>query len=173
MSRYSRRMSRSVPSDAGEPESPTRRNRTHARKRLLEVLRATGMHPSAIELHQTLLAELPRMSLGTVYRNLDVLVEQGEIEVVASADGPLRYDGNVSPHHHFTCERCASICDVDMPAPRQVAAQLRRRRRELEVHRIRIEFIGLCGACSDRSTQADRKGERSWLSSKAARRITI
>jgi Fe2+ or Zn2+ uptake regulation protein len=129
---------------------PRRLNRTAQRERLLEVLRASQEHPTAAQLHRALLAEFPRLSLGTVYRNLDVLVDQGEIDVVPAPSGVLRYDGNRAPHHHFSCEACGGILDIELPAPRRLAARIARER-ALRVRKVRIEFIGLCSACSDRA----------------------
>jgi Fe2+ or Zn2+ uptake regulation protein len=129
---------------------PRRLHRTAQRERLLAVLRASEEHPTAAQLHRALLADFPRLSLGTVYRNLDVLVDQGEIEVVPAPSGVLRYDGNRSPHHHFSCESCGGILDIELPMPRRLAARLQRER-ALRVHKVRIEFIGLCSACSDRA----------------------
>jgi Fe2+ or Zn2+ uptake regulation protein len=135
---------------ASSAARPRRLHRTAQRARLLEVLRASEAHPTAAQLHRQLLAEFPRLSLGTVYRNLDVLVDQGEIDVVPAPSGVLRYDGNRAPHHHFSCEACGGILDSELPAPRRLAARLQRERR-LHVRKVRIEFIGLCSACSDRA----------------------
>jgi Fe2+ or Zn2+ uptake regulation protein len=123
-----------------------RRNRTRQRQRLLEVLRASRAHPTAAELHAALLPELPRLSLATVYRNLDVLVSEGEIEPVASAGPALRYDANREPHHHFNCESCGCIQDVDLTPPRGLRMRLRRDH-ALEASRLRIDFYGLCSEC--------------------------
>ena len=139
---------------------PRRLHRTAQRARLLEVLRASEQHPTAAQLHRALHGEFPRLSLGTVYRNLDVLVDQGEIDVVPAPSGVLRYDGNRAPHHHFSCEACGGILDIELPAPRRLAARLARER-ALRVRKIRIEFIGLCSACSDRADDVKTtKGDR-------------
>jgi len=128
-----------------EPPRP-RRNRTRQRQRLLEVLRATAAHPTAAELHESLLPELPQLSLATVYRNLEVLVSEGAVEPVASSGRALRYDANVEPHHHFNCESCGRIQDVELTPPRQLLVRLRRDH-ALEASRVRIDFYGLCTDC--------------------------
>ena len=125
---------------------PRRRNRTRQRRRLLELLRASESHPTAADLHQALLTEFPRISLGTVYRNLDVLASEGQVEVVPSAGGPLRYDGNPHPHHHMTCERCGRISDVELEVPAHLAGALQREH-AFDVRRVRIDFTGLCRVC--------------------------
>jgi Fur family peroxide stress response transcriptional regulator len=99
------------------------------------------------------------VSLGTVYRNLRLLVAQG---LVKELPGPhARFDGNVSEHHHFTCLTCGSISDVQGPATEphsralcgRVAAQS-----GFSVTHHRIEFYGRCLECHRR---AGRKSARS------------
>jgi len=128
------------------PASKPRRNRTRQRQRLLEALRATSSHPTAAELHESLLPELPQLSLATVYRNLEVLVAEGLVEPVASSGPALRYDANIEPHHHFNCEACGRIQDVELTPPRGLLVRLRRDH-ELEASRLRIDFYGLCTEC--------------------------
>jgi Fe2+ or Zn2+ uptake regulation protein len=128
-----------------------RRNRTVQRERLLEILRSTDTHPSAADLFEGLRAEFPRISLGTVYRNLEVLVCEGSIEQVPSRSGVMRYDANPRPHHHFVCESCGDIRDLDIRLPRALAARLERRYK-LRAERIRADFFGLCESCSDRES---------------------
>lgn len=57
----------------------------------------------------------PKLSLGTVYRNLKLLSEAGEIQRLSCGDGIDRFDATVAPHCHFLCDKCGSVQDVDMP----------------------------------------------------------
>jgi Fe2+ or Zn2+ uptake regulation protein len=133
----------------GAPESP-RRNRSRQRDRILDWLRATDSHPSAAQIHAALAPETPGLSLGTVYRNLEVLVADGRAEEVSCAGGPARYDANVDPHHHFTCDGCGRILDVEVPVPRSLAKRLAGEQ-GLHARRISITFYGLCSECSEHS----------------------
>ena len=99
------------------PEPAPRRHQTRQRARILAWLRATDSHPTALQTHEALVRELPNLSLGTVYRNLEVLVSEGAIDEVASAGTGVRYDGNPKPHHHFICESCGAIDDLHLQAP--------------------------------------------------------
>ncbi|HXX48936.1 MAG TPA: transcriptional repressor [Myxococcota bacterium] len=128
-----------------QPPRGYRRHRTRQRERVLAFLRASEEHPTAAQTHQALLRELPSLSLGTVYRNLEVLVSEGVVEEVPSAGG-TRYDGNPKPHHHFICEHCGAIDDLHLVAPRSLAQKLRRARGR-RASRIKIDFFGLCEAC--------------------------
>src|SRR5882724_8147083 len=86
---------------------------TGPRRVVLEVLRGTDAHPTAESVHRLVRRRLPRVSLGTVYRNLRLLVAEG---LAAEIPGPhARFDANMDAHHHFTCVRCGRIVDVDGP----------------------------------------------------------
>jgi Fe2+ or Zn2+ uptake regulation protein len=76
------------------------------------IVKAAHDHPSAEEVHRRVRRKLPRVSLGTVYRNLQKLAAQQQIRVVQLADRATRYDGMLEEHDHFTCERCDSVTDL-------------------------------------------------------------
>lgn len=96
---------------------------------------------------------MPLLSLGTVYRNLEVLVSEGRVNEVPSPVGAARYDGNVEPHHHFNCEGCGRILDVALPVPRGLGKRLTGEL-GLEARRIQISFFGLCSNCEPAGSDA-------------------
>ncbi|MEE8558986.1 MAG: transcriptional repressor [Myxococcota bacterium] len=126
----------------------TRRNWSRQRTRILELVRASPEHPTAARVHGALRGLDPHLSLGTVYRNLEILSAQGEIRAVPTPNGSTRYDGNPKPHHHFTCEACGEIVDVDLRLPAGLTTRVRRRY-GVKPTRFRIDFYGLCGSCTD------------------------
>jgi Fur family peroxide stress response transcriptional regulator len=128
------------------PTARRRRNRSTQRERILAWLRATDSHPTAAEIHAALLPQIPRLSLATVYRNLDVLVADGRIEAVPGAGAALRYDANPAAHHHFVCEDCGRIRDLYGPRSRNLARRLAREQ-GLHATRVHIDFYGRCPAC--------------------------
>lgn len=71
-------------------------------------------HPTAETVYTNIREEFPNISLGTVYRNLALLSEIGEIQKLATGIGPDRFDGNPAPHYHFTCNRCGQVLDLDV-----------------------------------------------------------
>ena len=83
--------------------------RKNSRKRaaILEALAAVTEHPTAEMLYNRLKPRYPELSLGTVYRNLSVLAEEGLVVTVARVDGQERYDARTEPHAHFVCRRAA------------------------------------------------------------------
>lgn len=89
----------------------------------------------------------PQVSLGTVYRNLEVLVAEGEVREVLVAGRPARYDARIDPHHHFCCDVCGAIVDVDLQVPRSLGRRLALDH-GLAARRIHVSFHGLCPGCS-------------------------
>lgn len=128
-----------------------RRNRSRQREAILDWVRQTDSHPTAAEIHRALVPKSSALSLGTVYRNLEILVADGVVDEVPSAVGATRYDGNVLPHHHFNCDLCGQIFDVDLPEPRGLARRLESEH-GFRATRLRISFSGACPTCAERTT---------------------
>lgn len=78
------------------------------------VLCSTKSHPDAEWVYGEAKRHMPSISLGTVYRNLGELVENGSAIVVRADDGKLHYDGDVSAHQHFVCSGCGRILDLSL-----------------------------------------------------------
>lgn len=69
-------------------------------------------HPTAETIYSCLREKQPHLSLGTVYRNLSLLTELGEIRKISTGDGPDHFDGDTSLHHHFICRQCRRVIDL-------------------------------------------------------------
>lgn len=133
---------------------------TRQRQLILEVLRSTRSHPTADWLYQQVRKKMPNVSLGTIYRNLHILEEQGLIQEIHHAGQQSRYDGNPAPHYHFTCVQCQQVLDVDLPTERRLERELKQRMPELEVLGHNIEFYGRCPRCvEERREKAAEGGE--------------
>jgi Fe2+ or Zn2+ uptake regulation protein len=88
----------------------TKERLTSQKQIILDYLKGVKTHPSAEKVYNEVKKKLPRISKGTVYRNLELFSENNEILKI---QGEIkRFDGDVSPHHHFICERCDKIFDV-------------------------------------------------------------
>ncbi|MDR0675873.1 MAG: transcriptional repressor [Elusimicrobiota bacterium] len=72
-------------------------------------------HPDANTIYQNLKLEYPSISLGTVYRNLSILANLGEISKLSCVDGVEHFDGYTKPHYHLVCKKCNKIIDLDFP----------------------------------------------------------
>lgn len=71
-------------------------------------------HPTAETIYLGIKEEFPNISLGTVYRNLSLLADIGEILKISTNNGPDRFDGNICPHYHFFCKECGQVLDLEM-----------------------------------------------------------
>ena len=87
----------------------------HSKKRdtILQVIRSTDCHPSAEWIYNQVKPVYPDISLGTVYRNLSLFEQNGDIIAVATVAGQKRYDATTKPHTHFICECCGSVIDIE------------------------------------------------------------
>ena len=127
-------------------------SKKHFRKRdaILTYLRSTTNHPSAETVFTQLKAEIPDLSMGTVYRNLNLFKAQGLAISVATVKGVERFDGNTDPHVHFICQDCDAVIDLmDMEVPeslKEVAAQCCGG----QVTECQLSFTGLCKSCLDK-----------------------
>ena len=79
------------------------------REAIKQYLASTCEHPTADTVYMNIRGTYPNISLGTVYRNLNLLAEQGEIIKINCQDGSDRFDANVMPHYHFLCNECGKI----------------------------------------------------------------
>lgn len=84
------------------------------REAIKEYLMNTKDHPTADTVYMHIREQYPNISLGTVYRNLNLLASQGEIIKINCNDGSIRFDGNSGPHYHFVCNRCNKVMDLEM-----------------------------------------------------------
>jgi len=137
------------------PHRKLRRN-TPQRKVLLEELRKVSSHPTAAELYELVRRRMPKISLGTVYRNLELLTESGTIQKLATGRAEARFDGDPGRHYHVRCVRCGRVDDVhDLPEdlldsePKELAGY--------EILGHRLEFLGICPECGDRRTTDDSR----------------
>jgi len=111
-----------------------------------DALRGDHSHPGADEIYQRVRRALPRISLGTVYRNLQRLVEERKIRMFLLGERVARYDPMVVEHDHFICQRCGRVEDVLLPRDRRVdLAPLVDRGFTITAHSLAIH--GLCQKC--------------------------
>lgn len=82
------------------------------RELVLNLVKASFSHPTAEEVYEQAKAVEPSISLGTVYRNLKCLAENGDLVTLETMDKKLHYDGHVDSHRHFICKKCGKIVDL-------------------------------------------------------------
>jgi len=103
--------------------------------------------PSADEIYKVVRRRLPRISLGTVYRNLEVLAQMGEIQKLELSGSIKRYDWNTNKHYHIRCVRCDRVDDAPIAPLKQLEGELYEST-VFEIIGHNLEFIGLCPECS-------------------------
>lgn len=117
------------------------------RERIRQLVQSTETHPTAEWVYDRLKGEIPGLSLGTVYRNLKLLSEQGEIARADLGDGIDRFDCRTENHYHFVCLSCGTIHDLHVP----VSAELEQAAAAETSFRITghtARFYGYCSRCS-------------------------
>jgi Fur family peroxide stress response transcriptional regulator len=98
-----------------KPAGKKSRN-TRQRTVIMEILRKSGYHPTAEAIYHEARKVLPNISLGTVYRNLNFLREQGQVrEIRTDCDSSSRFEGKCPPHAHFHCTNCQAVLDLPLP----------------------------------------------------------
>lgn len=123
----------------------TARRSTRQRRLVLEAVVETKSHPTAEWVYAAVRRALPRVSLGTVYRNLQVLVEEGKLKSFVR-DGLIRYDADLDPHDHFSCERCGLLLDIPR-APETLPGERRLKAQGYSISGRTLEYHGLCRKC--------------------------
>ena len=131
----------------------SRRN-TRQRQVVLEELRRLPSHPTATELYEITRRRLPKISLGTVYRNLELLTEMGLIRKLETSGSEARFDGNLERHYHVRCVRCGRMDDAhglpDSPVEERVKSP-----NGYKILGSRLQFIGICPKCKDQPGSGD------------------
>lgn len=118
---------------------------------MLRAALASGDHPTAEQIFETVRRDLPRISLGTVYRNLQRLVAEGRLALAPVDDRSARFDPTLAPHDHFVCEGCGRIFDVAREPLEQEILQQRLQRRGFEIRAHTLSIYGRCPDCRESS----------------------
>ncbi|HSR37059.1 MAG TPA: transcriptional repressor [Desulfurivibrionaceae bacterium] len=125
--------------------SPALRN-TKQRQIILDALMGVTSHPTADDLYQMVRRRLPRISLGTVYRNLETMAELGLIQKLEVGGTQKRFDGNAATHYHVRCQQCGRVDDLDLALKAEVEQEAAAKT-HFTILRHRLEFTGLCPDC--------------------------
>jgi Fe2+ or Zn2+ uptake regulation protein len=114
---------------------------------VFQALQGDPTHPFADEIYRRVRKKLPRISLATVYRNLQRLVEEGKIRAVLLGERVARYDPETSDHDHFICESCGRVIDLFLEPTRQVdLTSLANDGYVVTTHKLTV--YGLCRECT-------------------------
>ena len=129
--------------------------KTKQRETILEVLKGTNHHPNASWIYEQVRKKMPHISLGTVYRDLKLLAQEGEISELGLAGALIRFDGNSSNHYHFRCLKCSRIFDIDEPVDLEMDNRVAQKT-GFKVSYHCLEFRGICQDCRSRNPLAHK-----------------
>jgi Fe2+ or Zn2+ uptake regulation protein len=126
---------------------------TPQREAIFRALYGNVAHPTAEAVYEVVAAEMPMISLKTVYQTLHELAELGEVELLDLGTGATRVDPNTGePHHHLVCERCGKVRDVAVDV--ELADVPPALRQGFTVARADVIFRGRCDECASPVTFA-------------------
>lgn len=107
-------------------------------------------HPTADALYMSIREEFPNISLGTVYRNLNLMVEMGEIRKLSCGNGPDRFDADTHPHYHFVCRECGEVEDLPVETSQHLNESVQQYcSGQIESHI--TYFYGVCRHCLEKT----------------------
>ncbi len=132
---------------------------TPQRRAILEALRNTDSHPTADEVYEIVRRRLPRISLGTVYRNLEILSESGMIQKLELGGHQKRFDSRTENHYHVRCIRCGRVEDVPLK-PVSAVEDVFRGVCDYQIIGHQLILFGLCPECRERDSQKVQRKEK-------------
>ena len=113
---------------------------------LYEYLQSDDSHPTAQQIYNALKEEFPSLSIGTVYRNLNILEEQGKVRKLQYGSTFDRFDADTEEHYHFICRLCGGVFDLELESQEHLEQQAA----EIGGHKVEdhaIDFYGICSEC--------------------------
>ena len=116
------------------------------REEVLRILKETNIHPTAEWIYFQAKKKIPRISLGTVYRNLNQLQRKSKIKKYNFGTPFEHFDGNTSAHQHFICKKCGKIYDLFINLGKNLKVEVGKREK-FKAEEIEVEFHGLCLNC--------------------------
>ena len=119
---------------------------TQQRAAVFDFLGSVKHHPTAEEVYLAVKTQLPKISLATVYKNLEALIESGMAAKLNFGDGSARYDIRTDHHHHLRCLQCGKMWDLESTESSEWLKKIKSRLR-FEVSDYRLELLGNCRDC--------------------------
>ena len=116
------------------------------KEEIYRILKDTNIHPIAEWIYKKAKRKIPRLSLGTVYRNLNQLHQKGAIKKFTFGSPLEHFDGNITPHQHFICKRCGKIYDLFLDLEKEIRIKTKKVMK-FRVQEIEVEFYGTCSNC--------------------------
>lgn len=125
-------------------------NYSKQREVILEVIKQNRTHPTAEEIYDLVIKEEPKISKSTVYRNINILVENKTIKRITTPGGPDRFDYFYEPHHHVICDMCREVFDFQYPLAYEKMAKSIKDQTGVETKVDCITVNGICETCKSK-----------------------
>ena len=120
---------------------------SHQREQIYQAVYTSREHPTAEMVYQWLKPEMSKLSLGTVYRNLRQMAEEGRL---LELDGPVaRFDATTAPHTHIRCSCCGQVADLELPYDAALDRSAEEGGWAVESHN--LMFQGICPVCTGKN----------------------
>jgi len=129
---------------------------TNQRQVILEEIQKVNTHPTADEVYEIVRRRLPRISLGTVYRNLEILSARGLIQKIGPLSSQMRFDGITKNHYHLRCIYCGSVEDAPID-PLENLEKALWEKSDYSIIDHKLEFIGICPKCRKKGNPIHKK----------------
>ena len=120
---------------------------SHQRERIFRAVCESDAHPTASMVYECLHAEMPKLSLGTVYRNLNQLSDAGRLKKIPLPDGSCRFDKTTASHSHIVCEICGQVADVTLPSLTALERAIEEET-SFKLSSYDVVMQGVCGVCA-------------------------
>lgn len=134
---------------------PSMMRLTTQRQIILEELSKVKTHPTASELYDMVRKRLPRIGLGTVYRNLELMAENGMILKLEVGGTQKRFDATTDTHYHIRCSACGKVDDIDTPVLNELVQEAAQAT-SYEIVGHHVEFTGICPACRKKGPKVEK-----------------
>ncbi|PIE58251.1 MAG: transcriptional repressor [Desulfobulbus propionicus] len=131
---------------------------THQRKLILSELKKSTTHPTADELYERVKKEMPRISLATVYRNLEILSEVGIIRKLEISGRQKRFDWELEDHNHIYCVKCHRVDNIKLDHKPQIMIQPEEKK-GYRISGCRVELYGLCPECQKKEDKQEGEND--------------
>jgi len=121
------------------------------REAVMQLLKKKNYHPTVDEIYDIIKKGFPKVSLATIYRNVEQLTQMGKIWKIKIPDEPARYDGNMEKHYHIRCEKCGSINDVWLKEDLIKIEEIEPNLENFSITGVKVEFEGICNKCNSQT----------------------
>jgi Fur family transcriptional regulator, ferric uptake regulator len=128
-------------------ESKKKFRKTEPRRVILQEIKNLKSHPTADDMYEIVRKRVPRVSLGTIYRNLEVLCQEGLIQKIEVGGSQKRFDGHTENHYHFRCLNCGKVEDITQKPMKEIESALPKLY-PYEILGHHLELIGRCSNCN-------------------------